>query len=87
MSVGCCHHPVHSTPAVPGTLPLLPYWRTVTAKALAVLLMALTILPLGVGATEVMFALFQSFLNPGDEVVLLEPAFDIYSAQATFAGV
>lgn len=30
-----------------------------------------------VGATEGLFAIMQSFLNEGDEVVVLEPAFDM----------
>ena len=33
-----------------------------------------------------MFALMQALVAPGDEVLLLEPAFDIYSAQAQMAG-
>lgn len=39
-----------------------------------------------VGATEAIFACTQSLLNPGDEVVVFEPAFDIYSAQVQMAG-
>lgn len=35
----------------------------------------------GVGATEVMFAATQGILNPGDEVIVFEPSFDIYGAQ------
>ncbi len=35
----------------------------------------------GVGATEVMFAATQGILNPGDEVIVFEPSFDIYNAQ------
>lgn len=35
----------------------------------------------GVGATEVMFSATQGILNPGDEVIVIEPAFDIYGAQ------
>ncbi len=38
------------------------------------------------GATGVIFNATQAFLNPGDEVVTFEPAFDIYSAQAAMAG-
>jgi hypothetical protein len=40
----------------------------------------------GVGASECLFALMQSFVNPGDEVILISPAFDIYIAQAQMAG-
>lgn len=39
-----------------------------------------------VGATEGMFACIQSIINDGDEVIVLEPAFDIYSAQLKMAG-
>ena len=40
----------------------------------------------GVGATEVLFAVMQSLLNQGDEVVVLEPAFDTYPAQVQMSG-
>jgi kynurenine--oxoglutarate transaminase/cysteine-S-conjugate beta-lyase/glutamine--phenylpyruvate transaminase len=40
----------------------------------------------GNGATGVLFCATQALLNPGDEVVVFEPAFDIYSAQAAMAG-
>ena len=41
----------------------------------------------GVGATEILFALMQSYLEtPDDEVVMLEPAFDVYPAQVQMAG-
>lgn len=46
----------------------------------------LTEITIGVGATEVMFAVMQSLLNLGDEVVVLEPAFDTYPAQVQMAG-
>ena len=38
------------------------------------------------GATGVMFAVLQGLLNEGDEVVVMEPAFDIYAAQIQMAG-
>ncbi|KJE89572.1 transaminase [Capsaspora owczarzaki ATCC 30864] len=38
------------------------------------------------GATEGMFATFQAILNPGDEVILMEPFYDAYPAQITMAG-
>lgn len=41
---------------------------------------------IGVGATETMFAVMQSLLNEGDEVIVLEPAFDTYPAQVQMAG-
>ena len=37
----------------------------------------LTEITTSVGATEALFAIMQSLLNPGDEVVVLEPAFDM----------
>jgi kynurenine--oxoglutarate transaminase/cysteine-S-conjugate beta-lyase/glutamine--phenylpyruvate transaminase len=39
-----------------------------------------------VGATEAIFAIMQSLINEGDEVVVLEPAFDIYPAQVQMSG-
>jgi hypothetical protein len=40
----------------------------------------------GVGASETLFALMQALVDPGDEVLLISPAFDIYSAQVQMAG-
>ena len=39
-----------------------------------------------VGATEGLFACTQAFVNPGDEVVLLEPFYDAYPANVLMAG-
>lgn len=39
-----------------------------------------------VGATECLFAIMQSYLENGGEVVMLEPAFDVYTAQVQMAG-
>lgn len=38
----------------------------------------LTEITISVGATEGLFAIMQSYLNPGDEVVTFEPAFDMF---------
>jgi kynurenine--oxoglutarate transaminase/cysteine-S-conjugate beta-lyase/glutamine--phenylpyruvate transaminase len=46
----------------------------------------LTEVTVSVGATEGIFAIMQAFVNEGDEVVVLEPAFDIYPAQVQMAG-
>lgn len=46
----------------------------------------LTEVTTSVGATEGIFALMQSVLNEKDEVILIEPAFDIYPAQVQMAG-
>lgn len=40
----------------------------------------------GVGSSECLFAIMQSLVEPGDEVVMISPAFDIYSAQVIMAG-
>lgn len=39
-----------------------------------------------VGATEALFALMQAFIDPGDEVVVLEPFYDAYPADVVMAG-
>eukprot|EP01036_Dinobryon_divergens_P023010 gene23010-31320_t len=39
-----------------------------------------------VGATEAIYAIMQAMINEGDEVVILEPAFDIYPATVQMAG-
>lgn len=38
------------------------------------------------GCTNVLYCALQGLVNPGDEVILLEPAFDIYSSQVKMAG-
>ena len=38
------------------------------------------------GVTNVLYCALQGLLNPSDEVVLLEPAFDIYASQVQMAG-
>lgn len=38
------------------------------------------------GATEAMLAAMLGIVNPGDEVILLEPFYDAYPAQVAFAG-
>ncbi len=39
-----------------------------------------------VGATEALFAVAQALLDPGDEVILLEPCYDAYPADVLMAG-
>ena len=39
-----------------------------------------------VGATEALYACTQAFINPGDEVILLEPFYDAYPANVLMAG-
>jgi aspartate/methionine/tyrosine aminotransferase len=39
-----------------------------------------------VGATEALFAAMQAFVDPGDEVVVLEPFYDAYPADILMAG-
>ena len=38
------------------------------------------------GATEAIFASIQAFVNPGDEVILIEPFYDSYPAAVEMAG-
>lgn len=39
-----------------------------------------------VGASQALYLTLQALVNPGDEVVLLEPAFDLYYGQVRLAG-
>ena len=39
-----------------------------------------------VGATEALFLAFHSFVDPGDEIIMIEPAFDIYRGAAAMCG-
>jgi aspartate/methionine/tyrosine aminotransferase len=39
-----------------------------------------------VGATGVLFGVMQSVVSEGDQVIVLEPAFDCYGPQASLAG-
>eukprot|EP00743_Colponemidia_sp_Colp-15_P002954 GILK01003195.1.p1 GENE.GILK01003195.1~~GILK01003195.1.p1 ORF type:complete len:438 (+),score=63.17 GILK01003195.1:40-1314(+) len=41
---------------------------------------------ISVGGTEGLFLALQGLVNPGDEVIVFEPAFDIYAAQIQMAG-
>lgn len=47
---------------------------------------AMTEITISVGATEALFAIMQAYISEGEEVVMLEPAFDIYPAQVQMAG-
>lgn len=38
----------------------------------------LTEITISVGATEALFAIMQALINEGDEVLTLEPTFDMY---------
>jgi aspartate/methionine/tyrosine aminotransferase len=38
------------------------------------------------GVTNVLYCALQGLINPGDEVLLLEPYFDVYSSQVQMAG-
>ena len=39
-----------------------------------------------VGATEALFAITQALINPGDEVIVIEPFYDVYPADVIMAG-
>lgn len=46
----------------------------------------LTDIAIGVGSSEILFACMQTLVDANDEVILISPAFDIYSAQVVMAG-
>ncbi|RHY33828.1 hypothetical protein DYB32_001564 [Aphanomyces invadans] len=47
---------------------------------------ATTEVAVGVGASEIFYSAMMGLVNPGDEVILIEPAFDIYAPQVQMAG-
>ncbi|MDC0526043.1 aminotransferase class I/II-fold pyridoxal phosphate-dependent enzyme [bacterium] len=47
---------------------------------------AMTEVATTVGASQALYLTLQAHVNPGDEVVLLEPAFDLYYGQVRLAG-
>ena len=67
---------------LPLTQRLAEQYRTALGRAIDPLSEVLVT----VGASEALCALMLGLLNQGDEVVMLEPAFDIYIAQAEMCG-
>ncbi len=71
-------------------LPGLPALSEVVAKTMSARL-GLGLKPeenvqITVGATEALFATMQALIDPGDEVILLEPFYDAYPADVLMAG-
>lgn len=69
-----------------GELALVNALSTHYSKLLGRRVDPLTEVTVSVGATEGIFALMQALVNEGDEVVIIEPNFDIYPAQVQMAG-
>ena len=71
-------------------LPGMPQFNeaiaTVKGAALGRSLDPLRNVQVTVGATEALFAVAQALLDPGDEVILLEPFYDAYPADVLMAG-
>ena len=71
-------------------LPGLPVLSEAVAQKMSVSLGRAVSAPenvqITVGATEALFAIMQAFINPGDEVVVLEPFYDAYPADVIMAG-
>jgi N-succinyldiaminopimelate aminotransferase len=73
-------------PPLPGWPPLLEALAEGLAPRLGRSIDPATELLVTVGATEGLFAAMQAFLDPGDEVVLIEPFYDAYPADVIMAG-
>ena len=72
-----CHLPLAN--ALAAEYSTRPSWSHLTVDPMKNVMSSL-------GCTQVMYCGFRSLLSPGDEVVLLEPAFDIYAAQVVLCG-
>lgn len=73
-------------PPLPGSPPLLEALADDLSPRLDRGLDPTANLLVTVGATEGLFAAMQAFIDPGDEVVLIEPFYDAYPADVTMAG-
>jgi aspartate/methionine/tyrosine aminotransferase len=73
-------------PPLPGWPPLLEALANDIGPRLGRALDPVGNLLVTVGATEGLFAAMQAFVDPGDEVVLIEPFYDAYPADVTMAG-
>jgi N-succinyldiaminopimelate aminotransferase len=73
-------------PPLPGWPPLLEALAAELAPRLGRPLDPTGNLLVTVGATEGLFAAMQAFVDPGDEVVLIEPFYDAYPADVVMAG-
>lgn len=69
-----------------GHLPLVQALANFYSEPLKQKLDPLTNVLVTAGASEALFAAGQAFLDAGDEVILFEPYFDIYSGSLTFSG-
>ena len=67
-------------------LPLAQVLAEHYSSTLSTTIDPMTMVATGVGATQVIFCALQGLVNPGDEVILFEPAFDIYASQVQMAG-
>ncbi len=73
-------------PPLPGLPALAKTVAEIKAKVTGQTLDSVANVQITVGATEGLFAIMQAFINPGDEVVLLEPFYDAYPADVIMAG-
>ena len=73
-------------PPLPGVPILLDALAEKTGASLGRTLDPVKNIQVTVGATEALFAVMQALVNPGDEVVLLEPFYDAYPADVLMAG-
>lgn len=69
-----------------GHLPLVKVLAEEYGRSMGRTIDPLTEVTVTSGATGGMFNLWQGLLSEGDEVILMEPAFDIYAPQVQFAG-
>ncbi|KAN0025139.1 hypothetical protein ACTFIV_009555 [Dictyostelium citrinum] len=70
----------------PGHLRLVKALSSVYSPYFGRELNAMTEIMVGVGASESLFAAISSIVNEGDEVILIEPFFDIYIGPILMAG-
>ena len=73
-------------PPLPGWPPLLEALADDAGTRLGLNIEPTNNLLVTVGATEALFTAMQAFIDPGDEVILIEPFYDAYPADVIMAG-
>ncbi|KAJ3415363.1 Kynurenine--oxoglutarate transaminase 3 [Chytridiales sp. JEL 0842] len=81
-----CYNPLHQYTRSEGHPRFVNALSKFYADKLGRVVNPMTEIVTTVGATEAIYSVIQAFVNPGDEVILMQPFYDSYPASITLAG-